>query len=41
MTLVPEGTRFALFRHMMPNPLPLIVMGAIMVVLTIAAIMMR
>jgi hypothetical protein len=41
MALLPEGTRFAMFRHMFSNPLPLIVMGAIMVVLMIAAMMPR
>ena len=41
MALLPEGTRFAMVRHMLSNPLPLVVMGAIMVVLAIAATMMR
>jgi len=41
MALLPEGTRFAMFRHMFSNPLPLMVMGAIMVVLMIAAMMTR
>jgi hypothetical protein len=41
MALLPEGTRFAMLRHMFSNPLPLIVMGAIMVVLMIAAMMTR
>jgi hypothetical protein len=41
MALLPEGTRFAMFRHMFSNPLPLLVMGAIMVVLMIAAMMTR
>lgn len=41
MALLPEGTRFAMFRHMFSNPLPLMVMGAIMVVLMIAAVMTR
>jgi membrane fusion protein, copper/silver efflux system len=41
MALLPEGTRFAMVRHILSNPLPLAVMGAIMVVLTIAAMMMR
>ena len=39
MALLPEGTRFALARHMMSNPLHLVVMGAIMVVLMISAMM--
>jgi Heavy metal binding domain len=41
MTLQPENVHFALIRHMMSNPLPLIVMGGIMAVLMIAAMMMR
>jgi len=41
MALLPEGARFGMIRHMMSNPLPLMVMGAIMVVLMIAAMMMR
>jgi hypothetical protein len=41
MALLPKGARFAMFRHMFSNPLPLIVMGAIMVVLMIAAMMTR
>jgi len=41
MALLPEGARFGMVRHMMSNPLPLMVMGAIMVVLMIAAMMMR
>lgn len=41
MALQPEGARFALVRHMLSNPLPLVVMGAIMVVLMIAALMTR
>ena len=46
MALVREGTRFAMLQHMMlqhimSNPLPLVVMGAIMVVLMIASMMMR
>ena len=41
MALLPEGTRFAMLRHMFSNPLPLLLMGAIMVVLMIAAMMMH
>ena len=41
MALQPEGARFALMRHMMSNPLPLIVMAGIMIVLMIAAMMAR
>jgi Heavy metal binding domain len=41
MALQPGNVRFALIRHMMSNPLPLIVMGAILSVLMIAAMMLR
>lgn len=41
MALLPEGTRFGMLRHMFSNPLPLLVMGAIMAVLMIAAMMLR
>ena len=41
MALLPEGARFAKVRHMFSNPLHLAVMGAIMVVLMIAAMMTR
>lgn len=41
MALQPETARYALVRHMLTNPLPLIVMAAIMAVLMIAAMMMR
>jgi hypothetical protein len=41
MALLPEGARFAMVRHMFSNPLHLAVMGAIMVVLMIAAMMTR
>ena len=41
MALLPEGARFAMVRHMFSNPLPLVLMGAIMVVLMIAAVMTR
>ena len=40
MALLPEGTRFGLLQHMLSNPLPLVLMGAIMVVLMIAAMTM-
>ena len=39
MALLPKGARFAIVRHMLSNPLHVIVMGAIMVVLMIAAMM--
>jgi hypothetical protein len=41
MALLPEGARFGMFRHMLSSPLPLVVMGGIMVVLMIAAMMTR
>ena len=41
MALQPESESFALLRHMMANPLPLIVMAGIMIVLMIAAMMTR
>ena len=41
MALLPEGARFPMVRHMFSNPLHLAVMGAIMVVLMIAAMMTR
>ena len=41
MALVREGTRFAMLQHIMSNPLPVAVIGAIMVVLMIASMMMR
>jgi len=39
MELVPQGTRFALLRHMASNPLHLVVMAAAMVSLMAAAMM--
>lgn len=41
MELQPEGARFAFVRHMLSNPLPILVMAAIMIVLTIAAMLIR
>ena len=40
MDLVPEGTRFALVRHMFGKPTHLIVMAALMIALMAAAMMM-
>ena len=40
MNLLPEGTRFALLRHMFASPLHLTIMAAGMVVLMAAAMMM-
>ena len=42
MALFPEGTRFAMLRHMLSNPLHLVVMLAVMAALMAAAmILMR
>jgi hypothetical protein len=40
MDLVPEGTRFALIRHMISSPLHLVVMVALMAAAMAAAMMM-
>lgn len=40
MDLVPEGTRFALVRHMISNPLHLAVMAGLMVAAMAAAMML-
>jgi hypothetical protein len=40
MALVPEGTRFALLRHMASNPLHLAVMVAAMLAVMAAAMML-
>ena len=40
MNLVPEGTRFAILRHMLGSPLHLAVMAAIMIAIMAAAMMM-
>ena len=40
MNLMPEGTRFALLRHMAGNPLHLAVMAAMMLAVMAAAMMM-
>ena len=40
MNLLPEGTRFALLRHMLSNPVHLAVMAAVMVALMAAAMML-
>jgi hypothetical protein len=41
MDLVPEGTRFALLKHMISSPRMLAVMAAVMVLIMAAAMMMR
>jgi hypothetical protein len=40
MALVPEGTRFGMLRHMVSNPLHLVVMAALMLTLMAAVMMM-
>lgn len=40
MALVPEGTRFALLRHMAGNPLHVAAMAAVMVAIMAAAMML-
>lgn len=40
MALLPEGTRFALLRHMASNPLHVAMMAALMLALMAAAMMM-
>jgi len=40
MDLLPEGTRFAMLRHMMSNPLHLVVMAAVMLGLMAVAMML-
>jgi hypothetical protein len=40
MDLLREGTRFALFRHMISNPLHLVVMAALMVAVMVAVMML-
>jgi heavy metal-binding protein len=39
MALLPEGTRFAMLRHMTSSPMHLVVMGALMIALMVAAMM--
>lgn len=42
MNLVPEGTWFAMLRHVMSNPMHLVVMAAVMLaVMAAAMVMMR
>lgn len=40
MDLLPEGTRFAMLRHMISNPLHLVVMAAVMLAIMAAAMML-
>ena len=40
MKLLPEGTRFAILRHMLSSPMPIAVMAAVMVGLVAALMMM-
>jgi len=39
MALTPDGTRFALLRHVISNPLHFVVMAVVMVALMTAAMM--
>jgi hypothetical protein len=39
MALLPEGTRFALLRHMLSSPLHVVVMVALMIAVMAAAMM--
>ena len=39
MALVPEGTRFAMLRHMISNPLHLLIMAVVMLAVMAAAMM--
>jgi len=42
MALLPEGTRFAFIRHMLSNPMHIVVMAALMVAaMAIAMMVMR
>jgi Heavy metal binding domain len=42
MDLLPEGTRFAMLRHIVGNPVHLVVMAAVMLALmALAMVMMR
>jgi hypothetical protein len=41
MDLLPEGTRFGMLRHMIKNPLMVIIMVAVMVAIMAAIMMMR
>ena len=41
MDLLPEGTRFAMLRHMIKSPLMVIIMVAVMVAIMAAVMMMR
>jgi hypothetical protein len=40
MNLLPEGTRFAMLRHIVSNPVHLVIMGAAMLALMAIAMMM-
>jgi hypothetical protein len=40
MALLPEGTRFALVRHMLSSPMHIAIMAAVMIALMAAAMMM-
>ena len=40
MALLPEGTRFGMARHILSSPMHLMVMGAVMLAMMAAAMMM-
>jgi len=41
MDLLPEGTKFAMLRHIISDPVHLIIMAAVMLALMAATMMMR
>jgi heavy metal-binding protein len=41
MALMPEGTRFGLFRHIISSPVHVVLMVAVMIALTAAIMLMR
>ena len=38
MALMPEGTRFAMARHMLSSPMPFVVIGAVIIVVVTVAL---
>jgi hypothetical protein len=40
MALLPEGTRFAIVRHMLSSPMHIVIMAAVMLAIMAAAMMM-
>ena len=41
MDLVPEGTRFAMLRHMVQNPVVLVIMATVMLAIMVAVMVLR